>query len=100
MIDPVLERINWQAPGLAVGKAVYRRLDEGRWVVTVTGDGSLGLARQDEPDPASPLSPPPRSRTTRKWKPRPTGRSTASAPWMSSSGSCPAAGDRVRIQST
>lgn len=59
VIDPVLERINWQAPGLAVGKAVYRRLDEGRWVVTVTGDGSLGLARQDEPDPASPLSPPP-----------------------------------------
>jgi len=28
-----------------VGKAVYRKLTEGRWLVTVTGNGSLGLER-------------------------------------------------------
>ena len=33
----------------AYGKAIYRQLTEGRWVVSVTGDGSLGLAMADEP---------------------------------------------------
>ena len=45
-IDPQLADIDWNAANVAHGKAVYRRLSEGRWVVTVTGDGSLGLARQ------------------------------------------------------
>lgn len=45
VLDPLTDGVDWDGPGVAHGKAVYRRLDEGRWVVTVTGDGSLGLAR-------------------------------------------------------
>lgn len=45
IIDPALGDIDWQSPRAAYGKAVYRRLDEGRWIITVTGDGSLGLAK-------------------------------------------------------
>jgi hypothetical protein len=45
IIDPALGDIDWQSPRATFGKAVYRTLDEGRWVVTVTGDGSLGLAK-------------------------------------------------------
>lgn len=43
VIDPKLAQIDWEAEGLHFGKAVYRQLGEGRWVVTVTGNGSLGL---------------------------------------------------------
>lgn len=67
VIDPDLARVEWDsgtrspdttAPASdtadtreldlrrgSYGKAVYRRLDEGRWVVTVTGSGSLGLVK-------------------------------------------------------
>lgn len=45
LIDPALGGIDWNSPSAAYGKAVYRRLDEGRWIVTVSGDGSLGLAK-------------------------------------------------------
>ena len=47
VIDPALVDIDWDVARAAHGKAAYRPLDEGRWVVTVTGDGSLGLARVD-----------------------------------------------------
>ena len=56
VIDASLERIDWDDSRYTLGKAVYRSLAEGRWVVTVTGNGSLGLVRSDE---AAPLSPPP-----------------------------------------
>lgn len=57
LVDPRFARVDWDAAGSSHGKAAYRSLSEGRWVVDVTGDGSLGLSRaQDEP-PA--LSPPP-----------------------------------------
>lgn len=46
-IDPALAYIDWDAPGARYGNAVYRSLDEGRWIVTVTGDGSLGLVKTD-----------------------------------------------------
>jgi len=46
VIDPVVEDVHWPARPKAHGKAVYRSLEDGRWVVTVTGDGSLGLARK------------------------------------------------------
>jgi len=48
VIDPELSSVDWGAGeggGLRVGKAVYRSLSDGRWVVSVTGQGSLGLTR-------------------------------------------------------
>lgn len=47
VIDPSLVDLDWDAKGLEHGKAVYRRLNAGRWVVTVTGGGSLGLRRAE-----------------------------------------------------
>ena len=43
------------------GKVIYRALEEGRWVVTVSGDGSLGLSRVDPADRID-LSKPPEVR--------------------------------------
>jgi len=57
VIDPHVAEIDWSGDTVNVGKAVYRRLDEGRWVVTVTGNGSLGLAPAEGDAPA--LTPPP-----------------------------------------
>lgn len=51
VIEPPLKDLDWSDPRLAVGKAVYRSLTEGRWIVTVTGDGSLGLAKLDHDEP-------------------------------------------------
>jgi hypothetical protein len=58
LIDPKLSDVDWEADGASMGKAAYRELDEGRWVVTVTGDGSLGLAPSSE-DETRELSAPP-----------------------------------------
>lgn len=58
LVDPALADINWDGGGATFGKAVYRSLGEGRWVVSVSGDGSLEL-RQAGNEPAV-LSPPPR----------------------------------------
>lgn len=58
VVDPALIKIDWQAEGASHGKAAYRQLDPGRWVVTVTGDGSLGLARREQEEEVT-LSPPP-----------------------------------------
>lgn len=58
LIDPGLAHVDWNLDPEAYGKAAYRSLGEGRWVVSVTGDGSLGLARSEDgivPE----LSPPP-----------------------------------------
>ncbi len=57
-IDPRLVEVDWSEGGARHGKAAYRPLGEGRWVVTVTGDGSLGLDRSRSPEPAA-LEPPP-----------------------------------------
>jgi len=59
LIEPELNEVHWNDPALAHGKAVYRRLDEGRWVVTVTGDGSLGLAKATGDEPADLTAVPP-----------------------------------------
>jgi len=48
VIDPVVADVDWDSEQARHGKAVYRRLGEGRWVVTVTGHGSLGLERAEE----------------------------------------------------
>ena len=57
VIDPELAEVDWSSSSdqdeQAVGKAVYRALSEGRWVVTVTGDGSLGLRRVGDADGAT-----------------------------------------------
>lgn len=45
VLEPELANVNWDDPSASHGKAVYRTLGEGRWVVSVSGDGSLGLAR-------------------------------------------------------
>lgn len=50
LIDPRLGNIHWpEAPAnpSEMGKAVYRKLTDGRWIITVTGDGSLGLRKHD-----------------------------------------------------
>lgn len=44
LVDPGLKSVDWKGTTAPYGKAVYRSLDEGRWIITVTGDGSLGLA--------------------------------------------------------
>jgi hypothetical protein len=58
LIDPGLAHVDWDLDPEAHGKAAYRSLGEGRWVVSVTGDGSLGLARSSG-DTLPELSPPP-----------------------------------------
>jgi hypothetical protein len=58
LIDPALAQVDWNADEAAHGKAAYRALSPGRWVVTVTGDGSLGLGRSPGDAPAL-LAPPP-----------------------------------------
>ena len=45
LIDPELANLKWDMESMPCGKAVYRRLEEGRWLITVTGDGALGLAK-------------------------------------------------------
>jgi hypothetical protein len=46
-ISPEWAAVDWDAANAKLGKAVYRSLSEGRWRITVTGDGSLGLAKAD-----------------------------------------------------
>jgi hypothetical protein len=58
LIDPQLAEVDWSRDPEAHGKAAYRSLGEGRWVVTVSGDGSLGLAQSASDQPAA-LAPAP-----------------------------------------
>lgn len=51
LVDPQLGDIDWDADGAVHGKAAYRTLTDGRWIVTVTGDGSLGLTKCDDCGP-------------------------------------------------
>jgi hypothetical protein len=62
LIDPELADVDWEADPDGYGKAAYRSLAEGRWVITATGDGSLGLGRRRSGDTAE-LAPPPIVRT-------------------------------------
>jgi hypothetical protein len=59
LVDPGLAAIDWSAHEQDHGKAAYRALGPGRWVVSVTGDGSLGLARAGDDLPVSLAAPPP-----------------------------------------
>jgi hypothetical protein len=62
LIDPDLADVDWDADPEGYGKAAYRSLAEGTWVVTATGDGSLGLGRRRSGDTEG-LAPPPLVRT-------------------------------------
>lgn len=50
VIDPGIGPVLWgEGDGQArMGKAVYRQLGEGRWVISVTGSGALGLVQVAE----------------------------------------------------
>ncbi|USN98524.1 MAG: hypothetical protein H6810_10160 [Phycisphaeraceae bacterium] len=45
VIDPAIASIDWNDDEHEVGKAIYRSLGEGRWIVTVAGNGALGLRK-------------------------------------------------------
>jgi hypothetical protein len=47
VIDSDLLEIDWDDPAVRHGQAIYRQLTDGRWIVTVSGDGSLSLAEVD-----------------------------------------------------
>ncbi len=59
VIDPEREVIDWSDQAVDHGKAVYRKLDEGCWVITVTGSGALGLAKSPARLDDRLLAPPP-----------------------------------------
>jgi hypothetical protein len=59
VIDPELVDVDWSREPSSYGKAAYRALGEGRWVVSVSGDGSLGLARVGEGEAPELVPPPP-----------------------------------------
>ena len=65
LIDPALAQIDWSEEQAAYGKATYRALAPGRWVVSVTGDGSLGLTRAARGRAPAELAPPPPVRRLR-----------------------------------
>ena len=60
IIDPLIEEVDWSDPNNRHGLAIYRSYghENGRWIVTVTGGGSLGLEKVDR-DRKVALSPPP-----------------------------------------
>jgi len=49
VVDPKLAEVDWNRDldGDGHGKATYRRLTDGRWAVTVSGNGALTLAKVD-----------------------------------------------------
>lgn len=59
VINSALVNIDWEAARATYGKAAYRKLSPGRWAVTVTGDGSLGLAKIGPGDPIDLVASPP-----------------------------------------
>jgi len=62
IINPKLANVDWDSDGALVGQAVYRQLDEGRWIVNAAGDGVLTLTKIPE-DQIVNLSPPPTIKT-------------------------------------
>jgi hypothetical protein len=58
VINPKLADVDWDSEGALVGQAVYRQLEEGRWIVNAAGDGALALTKVPD-DQIINLSPPP-----------------------------------------
>lgn len=59
LIDPSLAEIDWDASGARFGKTIYRTVGEGRWVISVSANGSLDLARAGEAEPIELAAGPP-----------------------------------------
>jgi hypothetical protein len=59
IVDPRFADVDWNLEAASHGKATYRELGEGRWVVDVTGDGSLGLSLRPPHEQVSLSKPPP-----------------------------------------
>jgi hypothetical protein len=59
VVDPVWKALDWSDHALRHGKAVYRKLEEGTWTITVSGNGALGLERAGDGQFAGLLVPPP-----------------------------------------
>ena len=59
LIDPELFAIDWESINAGHGKAAYRALADGRWIVDVSGDGSLGLRRRTAGEVVALVSAPP-----------------------------------------
>ena len=74
IVDASLAELDWANDAeLAHGKATYRALGDGRWIVTATGNGALGLARATDDGPTE-LAPPP---VLREYPPAPDEASDA-----------------------
>lgn len=56
VIDPSFQTVDWASSSARHGKAIYRALTDGRWIITVTGDGSLGLERVELDSDLPPLA--------------------------------------------
>lgn len=52
VLDPRIAHVDWEAPNVAHGKAVYRTLSDGRWTISVAGNGALGIVRSTSDQPA------------------------------------------------
>jgi hypothetical protein len=61
LIDPKLADVEWDDHGKVYGTTIYRPLGEGRWIVSVTSNGALTLAKKTD-DSATRLAPPPHVR--------------------------------------
>ncbi|HED52900.1 MAG TPA: hypothetical protein ENJ00_01695 [Phycisphaerales bacterium] len=59
VIDAALSDVDWDRVESRLGKAVYRSLGEGRWVVTVTANGSLDLVQAGPADTVELVKGPP-----------------------------------------
>jgi len=45
LVDPQLLAVDWDDEHAVHGKAIYRRLSDGRWMISVSGNGALSLER-------------------------------------------------------
>lgn len=59
VIDGALAGVDWDNPAASHGKAVYRTLGEGRWTISVSGNGALALTKNEGEEPTALVAAPP-----------------------------------------
>jgi hypothetical protein len=59
LVDAALADVDWDSPAARHGTTIYRALDEGRWVITVSANGSLDLSRAGEAETVELAAEPP-----------------------------------------